>query len=88
MKKPPKDVLSLPLNERALMALRSAVKQAIAQQHARGLPVYIWRDGKVAELRPPKARAGARRAPKRAAAESRAPGKTRGKVAGRRRTTA
>jgi hypothetical protein len=43
----PQSVLDLPLAERGLMALKAAVKNVI-EEHARaGLPVYIWRDGKV-----------------------------------------
>lgn len=85
MSKVPRDVLELPLEERALMALRAAVKEAIAENHAKGLPVYVWRDGKVVALPPPKKRGQAKRLRKRAAAANGAPGKARGKVAGRRR---
>jgi hypothetical protein len=47
MKKPPANVLELPLIERAEMALKAAVENAI-EEHARdGFPIYIWRDGKV-----------------------------------------
>jgi hypothetical protein len=47
MKKPPANVLELPLIERAEMALKAAVEKAI-EEHARGgFPIYIWRDGKV-----------------------------------------
>jgi len=47
MSKPPADVLELPLLERATIALKAAVENAI-EEHARaGLPMYIWRDGQV-----------------------------------------
>ncbi len=89
MSKPPKNVLSLPLNDRALMALRSAVKEAIAEQHAKGLPVYIWRNGRVVALPPPKKRGKAKRARKPAAAANGAHAKARGAAARRgRRSTA
>ncbi len=37
----------------ALTAMRRAVRRAIAENHALGIPVYIWRDGKVVTLPPP-----------------------------------
>jgi hypothetical protein len=43
-------LLDLPLEERALLALKSAVKKAIAERSRQGLPVYIWSGGKVVEL--------------------------------------
>ena len=52
MKKPPANVLGLPLQERALMALNAAVEK-VWEDHAReGLPIYIWCDGKVVEVSP------------------------------------
>jgi hypothetical protein len=52
MKKPPANVLELPLAERALMALEAAVEK-VWEEHAReGLPIYIWRDGRVVEVPP------------------------------------
>ncbi len=57
MIKPPPNVLELPLLERAAMAMRAAVENAIEEHAREGLPLYIWRDGKVVavpadELRP------------------------------------
>jgi hypothetical protein len=50
MTKPPANVLELPLEERAEMALKAAVEKVI-DEHARdGLPIYIWRDGRVVEM--------------------------------------
>jgi hypothetical protein len=50
MKKPPANVLELPLLERAELALKSAVEK-VMEEHAReGFPVYVWRDGKVVEI--------------------------------------
>jgi hypothetical protein len=52
MKKPPENVLELPLEERAEMALKAAVEK-VMEEHAReGLPIYIWRDGGVVEMSP------------------------------------
>ena len=60
MRKPSRDVLRLPLEKRAEIAFKIAVAKAI-DEHARlGLPVYIWRNGKVVELSPNKARSVAR----------------------------
>jgi hypothetical protein len=47
MIKPPANVLELPLSERGLMALRFAVEKVIDEHVREGLPLYIWRDGKV-----------------------------------------
>jgi hypothetical protein len=50
MKKPPANVLDLPLHERALMALESAV-EGVMEEHAReGFPVYVLRDGEIVEI--------------------------------------
>jgi len=52
MKKPSKAVLRLPLHKRAEIAFKIAVAKAI-DEHARlGLPVYVWRDGRVVKLSP------------------------------------
>jgi hypothetical protein len=56
MKEPPANVLELPLQERALMALKAAVEK-VWEEHAReGLPIYVWRDGKVVEVSPEEVR--------------------------------
>jgi hypothetical protein len=47
MIKPPQNVLDLPLQERAAMALKAAVEEVIEEHAREGLPLYIWRDGKV-----------------------------------------
>ena len=50
MKKPPANVLELPLEIRAEMALKAAVEK-VMEEHAReGLPIYIWRDGRIVEV--------------------------------------
>lgn len=52
MTKPPKNVLELPLEKRAEMALKAAVERVIVEHARQGLPIYIWRDGKVVEVPP------------------------------------
>ena len=50
MKKPPPNVLDLPLHERALMALEAAVER-VMEEHAReGFPVYVLRDDEIIEI--------------------------------------
>ena len=50
MRRVPKRVLRLPLEKRAEIAFKEAVEEVI-DEHARlGLPLYIWRDGKVVGL--------------------------------------
>jgi hypothetical protein len=47
MSRVPKSVLRLPLEKRAEIALKEAV-EGVIDEHARlGLPLHIWRDGKV-----------------------------------------
>jgi hypothetical protein len=50
MIKPPGNVLELPLEQRAEMALKAAVEKVIIEHSRQGLPIYIWRDGKVVEM--------------------------------------
>jgi hypothetical protein len=50
MTKTPPNVLDLPTEERALMALRSAVEELIIEHAHTGAPLYIWRDGKVVAI--------------------------------------
>ncbi len=57
MTKPPANVLALPLEERAEMALRAAVEKVIVEHARQGLPIYIWREGRVVELSPEQLRA-------------------------------
>lgn len=61
MTKPPANVLELPLEERAEMALKVAVEKVIVEHARQCLPVYIWRDGAVVELSPEQLRAEAAR---------------------------
>jgi len=56
MSKPSKNVMRLPLEKRAEIAFTIAVAKAIDEHVRLGLPIYIWRNGKVVELSPKKAR--------------------------------
>ena len=51
------NVSDLPLEERALMALQAAVRKVIEEHIREGLPLYIWRDGKVVAVPPEELRA-------------------------------
>jgi hypothetical protein len=57
MTKPPANVLELPLEERAEIALKAAVEKVIVEHARRGLPIYIWRDGRIVEVPPEELRA-------------------------------
>jgi hypothetical protein len=57
MTKPPANVLELPLEQRAEMALKAAVERVIVEHARQGLPIYVWRDGKVVEVPPEELRA-------------------------------
>jgi hypothetical protein len=61
MTKPPANVLQLPLEVRAQMAFKAAVEKAIIEHARRGLPMYIWRDGKIVERSPEELRVEAAR---------------------------
>ena len=50
MTKPPANVLNLPLEERAEMALKAAVENVILESAREGRPIYVWRDGAVVEV--------------------------------------
>ena len=52
MKRALANVLELPLEVRAEMALQDAIDGVIEKHIREGLPIYIWRDGKVVELSP------------------------------------
>jgi hypothetical protein len=50
MREPPANVLELPLDVRAEMALKAAV-EGLIEEHAReGRSIFIWQDGKVVEI--------------------------------------
>jgi len=57
MTKPPPNVLDLPLEQRAEMALKAAVEKVIVEHARKGMPIYVWRDGKVVEIPPDELRA-------------------------------
>jgi hypothetical protein len=52
MTKPPANVLELPLEQRAEMAFKAAVEEVIVEHARQGLPIYIWREGKVVDRSP------------------------------------
>jgi hypothetical protein len=60
MIKPPKNVLGLPLLERAEMAMKAAMEKLIEEHSREGLPLYVWRDGKVVAVPPEELRAQSR----------------------------
>lgn len=43
----PSNVLDLPLLDRAQMAMKAAVEKVIEEHVREGLPLYLWRDGRV-----------------------------------------
>jgi hypothetical protein len=51
------DILKLPLHVRAEMALKVAVRKALAEHASEGRPAYIWRDGRVVAMTPEEIRA-------------------------------
>jgi hypothetical protein len=57
MTKPPPNVLELPLEQRAEMALKVAVEKVIVEHARQGMPIYVWREGKVVEIPPDELRA-------------------------------
>ncbi len=72
MARVPKNILDLPLEERALLALRAAVKEAITERARAGLPVYVWSGGRVVKLSREKLRAYLRPGSKRRARRKKA----------------
>lgn len=59
MTKPPANVLDLPLEQRAEMALKAAVEKVIVEHARAGLPIHVWRNGEVIDLPPDELRAQA-----------------------------
>ena len=56
MKRSRNNILRLPMEKRAEMALKEAVDEVIAEHAKLGLPLYIGRNGKVVKLPPGKVR--------------------------------
>ena len=50
MSKPSRDVLRLPIEKRAEIAIKVAVAKAIDEHTRLGLPIYIWRNNRVVKL--------------------------------------
>ena len=61
MSKPSRDILQLPIEKRAEIALKAAVAKAIDEHTRLGLPVYIWRNSRVVKLSSNKRRNSSRR---------------------------
>jgi hypothetical protein len=57
---PPMNILELPVLEPAEMAMKAAMEKAIEEHIREGLPLYIWRDGKVVAIPPEELRTLAR----------------------------
>lgn len=49
-KREKRDIVSLPMEERALMALREAVEGVIQEHERLQIPLHVWRDGRVAAV--------------------------------------
>lgn len=45
-------ILKLPMPQRGLVALKEAVKIALAEHARDGVPIYIWEDGRVVQVAP------------------------------------
>jgi hypothetical protein len=45
-----KEILELPIHERAALAMDAALKKAVEEHTRKGLPMYVWRDEKVAAV--------------------------------------
>jgi len=50
MRRPPANVLDLPLEVRAEMALKAAVENLIEEHAREGRSIFIWQNGKVTEI--------------------------------------
>jgi len=44
--KTPREIMALPIQERAALAMQAAFKKAVEEHAREGLPMYVWRDGK------------------------------------------
>ena len=50
MIKPPPNVLDLPLQERAEMAMKAAFEKVVIEAAREGRPIHVWRDGEIVEV--------------------------------------
>ncbi|HEV2988081.1 MAG TPA: hypothetical protein VG759_06545 [Candidatus Angelobacter sp.] len=46
----PPEILNLPLEVRAEMAMRAAVEEVVEDHIRRGMPLHVWRGGKVVAI--------------------------------------
>jgi len=56
MKNPTRRIKKLTMVQRALMALQVAVEKAAAEHAKAGVPMSVWRNGKVVRLSPKRLR--------------------------------
>jgi len=61
MTRTPANILELPLDVRAEMAFKEAVEDAVIESARLGLPMYVWRDGRVVARSPEELRVEAAR---------------------------
>lgn len=52
MKRPSSRILKLPLEKRAQLAFNAAVRKVVEVNVRSGIPIYVWRDGRVVDLLP------------------------------------
>jgi hypothetical protein len=43
----PAEIMALPIQERAALAMQAAFQNAVEEHLRDGLPMYVWREGKV-----------------------------------------
>ena len=48
----PPEILNLPIEVRAEMAMKAAVEKVVQEHIRTGRPIHIWRDGKVVAVPP------------------------------------
>ena len=65
MKRTHRSTQRLPMEKRAELALREAVRDVIAEHARLGLPLYIGRNGKVVKLSPSKVRSLSKATPRK-----------------------
>jgi hypothetical protein len=52
MTKPSADILKLPLEVRAEMAMKAAFEKVVEEHIRSGRPIHVWRDGRVVAVSP------------------------------------
>jgi hypothetical protein len=54
MTKPPSNIMNLPIEDRAQIALNAAVENVIVEHARLGMPLHVIEGGKVIQIRPEK----------------------------------